>query len=150
MKHPEWKRAGLAALFLLAAADAWAGAAGKRIEILSGPTNDRYIGAYTSALTAEATKRGMEVSVTVGLKAGSAKGEVIVVGGNCQETGIRNIRSGSQAATINAPIPSIEAPQAAAEIEAFFEGRKLEKRKILPAEIITRANLESYVAACLY
>lgn len=84
-----------------------------------------------------------------GMKPGLSPEEIVVVGSNCMEEGIRNIRAGKQYST-NTQLPTENGKAAAEHIIGYFNGEKLEKREILKAEVITQTNVNRYADACTY
>ena len=91
----------------------------------------------------------IQAAVAAGVKLGTDKGSLTIVGGNCQAPGVKNLQDGKMAATVRM-IPAEEARLAAAKIQEFFEGKPLEKRHYIEHEIITSANLATSAAACSY
>jgi ribose transport system substrate-binding protein len=86
---------------------------------------------------------------SAGLKVGTAKGSVVIVGGNCQAPGIKNLEADKMVATV-AQLPVEEGKLAAAKAKDFFDGKKLEKMTYLPTELVTKANLAQYGQPCSY
>jgi ABC-type sugar transport system substrate-binding protein len=86
---------------------------------------------------------------SAGLTVGTAKGSIVIVGGNCQAPGIKNLEAGKMAATV-AQLPVEEGKIAAAKAKDFFEGKKPEKMNYLPTELVTKANLSQYGQPCSY
>jgi ABC-type sugar transport system substrate-binding protein len=84
-----------------------------------------------------------------GLKLGTAKDGIVVVGSNCMKEGIQNIRAGKQYST-NTQIPTQEGRAAAERIASHFDGKSLKKWEILPIEAITTKNVDRYAEACTY
>ena len=80
---------------------------------------------------------------------GTAKGSIVIVGGNCQAPGIKNLEAGKMAATVT-QLPVEEGKIAAAKAKDFFEGKKPEKMNYLPTELVTKANLSQYGQPCSY
>ena len=73
----------------------------------------------------------------------------MLVLGNCQAPGVKNIEAGKQAATM-LMLPVEEGKLAAAKAKEFFEGRKPEKITHLATDTITKANIAKYAAPCSY
>jgi len=84
-----------------------------------------------------------------GVKVGTTAGNLIVVGGNCQAPGVKNIEAGKQAATL-LMLPVEEGKLAAARTKDYFDGKKPEKITFLPTETITKANIAQHAQACSY
>jgi ABC-type sugar transport system substrate-binding protein len=91
----------------------------------------------------------IQAAESAGVKVGTGKGDLIVVGGNCQAPGVKNIETGKQAATL-LMLPVEEGRITAGLVKDFFDGKKPEKIRFLPTETITRANLAKYAQACSY
>ena len=85
-----------------------------------------------------------------GLTPGTADGDLVVVGGGCQETGIRNIRAGKQYATLSGPLPSFDGPAAARNVAAFLDGKSIPKLVVTPLAIVTSSNLDAYAKPCSF
>jgi ribose transport system substrate-binding protein len=92
----------------------------------------------------------IQAADSAGLTPGVGKGELIVVGGGCQETGIRNIKASKQFATLSGPLPSFDGPAAAQNVTAYFESKEFPKLVVTPLEIITAANLDKYAKPCSF
>jgi ribose transport system substrate-binding protein len=84
-----------------------------------------------------------------GVKVGSGADQLVVVGGNCQQPGVKNLGAGKMAATV-LMLPAEEGKLAAERIRDHFEGKKLVPTEYLPTEIITSANLAKHATACSY
>ena len=84
-----------------------------------------------------------------GVKVGTAAGQLVVVGGNCQQPGIKNLGADKMAATV-LMLPAEEGKLAAERIRDHFEGKKLAPTEYLQNETITKANLAKYADACSY
>ena len=91
----------------------------------------------------------IQAAEAAGVKVGTASGNLIVVGGNCQAPGVKNIEAGKQAATL-LMLPVEEGKLAAARVKDHFDGKKPEKITFLPTETITKANIAKHAQACSY
>jgi ABC-type sugar transport system substrate-binding protein len=91
----------------------------------------------------------IQAAESAGVKVGTGKGELVVVGGNCQAPGVKNIETGKQAATL-LMLPVEEGKITATKVKEFFDGKTPEKVTFLPTETITKANLAKYAQACSY
>jgi len=91
----------------------------------------------------------IQAAESAGVKVGSGKSELVVVGGNCQAPGIKNIETGKQAATL-LMLPVEEGKITATKVKEFFDGKTPEKITFLPTETITKANLAKYAQPCSY
>jgi ABC-type sugar transport system substrate-binding protein len=86
---------------------------------------------------------------SAGVKVGQGPHDLIVIGGSCQKGGIEAIKAGSVYATFN-QVPGTtgeEAVQAAAD---YFNGKTLPKSIYIPAEAVTKANLDKWAAPCSF
>ena len=84
----------------------------------------------------------IQAAEAAGVKVGTASGNLIVVGGNCQAPGVKNVEAGKQAATL-LMLPVEEGKLTAARVKDYFDGKKPEKVTYLPTETITKANIAS-------
>lgn len=91
----------------------------------------------------------IQAAASAGVEPGTGAKNLIVVGGNCQAPGVKNVEAGKQAASI-LMLPVEEGKVAAARAKDFFEGKKIDKVTFLPTDTITKANIEKYAAACSY
>lgn len=91
----------------------------------------------------------IQAAASASLKVGTGKHDIIVVGGNCQAIGIRNLEAGKMAATV-LMLPVEEGKLAAATAKQFFEGKKPRKAVYLPTELVTKANVAKYAKSCSY
>ena len=93
----------------------------------------------------------IQAADSAGLSPGTKSGELLVIGGGCQVTGIRNVRSGKQYATLSGPLPPYDGPKAAELIAHHFSGRTIPLLSVTePLEIIDRGNLDKYAQLCSY
>jgi len=91
----------------------------------------------------------IQAAESAGVKVGTASGNLVVVGGNCQAPGIKNLEAGKMVATI-VQLPVEEGKITASLVKNYFDGKKPEKIRFLPTETITKANLAKYAQACSY
>ena len=91
----------------------------------------------------------IQAAEAAGVKLGTAPGSLVVVGGNCQAPGVRNLEAGKMVATFYL-IPHEEGKVVGARVKDFFDGKTLDKAVWLPTEPITRENLPKHHAACNY
>ena len=68
----------------------------------------------------------IQAAEAAGVKVGTASGNLIVVGGNCQAPGVKNVEAGKQAATL-LMLPVEEGKLTAARVKDYFDGKKPEK-----------------------
>jgi ABC-type sugar transport system substrate-binding protein len=86
---------------------------------------------------------------SAGVKLGTAKGDLVVVGGNCMAPGIADIDQGKMYGTTSM-LPSRLGKETAQTVEKILAGTEVPKRQTLPIEVITKANVEKYRAGCTY
>jgi len=91
----------------------------------------------------------IQAAESVGSKVGTDKSSIIVVGGNCQAPGIKNLEAGKMVATVYV-LPVEEGKLAAAKAKDFFEGKKVDKAVYLPSEPVNKSNLAKVAQACSY
>ena len=88
-------------------------------------------------------------ALSAGVKVGSGKGELVVVGGNCLAPGIADIEQGTMYATVYwTPINMGRERQT--RVTKILAGEKVPKKQSRPIEIITKANLDKYKAECTF
>lgn len=91
----------------------------------------------------------IQAATSAGVKLGTGKGEMIVVGGNCQAPGIKNFQAGKQSATV-LMLPIRAATMAVEEVKKILEGKTVPKATYETHEIITKSKLAQYADACSY
>jgi ribose transport system substrate-binding protein len=91
----------------------------------------------------------VQAAESAGIKVGTGKGDLVVVGGNCQQPGIKNIEAGKMAATV-LMLPVQEGKLVAETVKAYFDGKTPARDVTLPTELVTKANLAKYGQACSY
>jgi ABC-type sugar transport system substrate-binding protein len=91
----------------------------------------------------------IQAAEAAGVKLGTAKGELVVVGGNCQAPGVRNLKAGKQYGTMLL-LPVEEGKVVGAKLKEHFDGKTIDKAVWMPFEPITRANLAKFEEACSY
>lgn len=91
----------------------------------------------------------IQASEAAGVKVGTGSGDLIVVGGNCQAPGVKNIEAGKQAATL-LMLPVEEGKLTAQRVVEIFDGKKPEKLTFLPTQTITKANIAQHAQPCSY
>ena len=91
----------------------------------------------------------VQAADSAGVKLGTAKGSLVVVGGNCMAPGIKDIDQGKMQATTSM-LPSRIGRVAAQTAEKILAGQPFTKDQPLPIEIITKANIEKYRAGCTF
>jgi ribose transport system substrate-binding protein len=84
-----------------------------------------------------------------GISVGLGPKQLAVVGGNCLKEGLDAIKAGQMYATLS-QIPSDLGRKLADAANDFFAGKKLPKQDLLPVQLITKANVDQWQAACTY
>lgn len=93
----------------------------------------------------------IQAADSAGVTLGAKPGELLVIGGGCQESGVRNIKDGKQYATLSGPLPPYDGPKAAELIADHFSGKAIPALSVTtPLEIIDAANIDKYAALCSY
>ena len=91
----------------------------------------------------------IKAAQAAGINVGTGPKQMIVVGGNCQKEGIDAIKAGKQYSTV-AQIPTTLGVLAADTIADFFSGKKLPKEKLMPVELVTKADVDKWAGPCTY
>ena len=81
---------------------------------------------------------------------GTGKNDLIVVGGSCWGSGIRNIKAGKQYATLSGPVPSFDGPATIENVSTLLAGGAIPKLVVDPIEVVTAANLDKFSAPCTF
>ena len=84
-----------------------------------------------------------------GLKIGGGAKELVVIGGNCLKEGIDAVKSGKMQASVS-QIPTDLGRKGAEVVNEIFAGKEQPKAVQLPIEIIDKANVGKWEAACTY
>lgn len=93
----------------------------------------------------------VQAADSAGIELGTQSGQLLVIGGGCQESGIRNIQAGKQYATLSGPLPPYDGPKAAALIVDYFSGKPVPALSVTtPLEIISGKNIDQYAKLCSY
>jgi ribose transport system substrate-binding protein len=86
---------------------------------------------------------------SAGVKLGTGKGELVVVGGNCLAPGIQDIQQGTMYATIHwSPINM--GRDAANTVQKILAGDTFPKKQSRSLDIITKDNIDKYKADCTF
>ncbi len=91
----------------------------------------------------------IQAAEAAGLKVGAGRHDIIIVGGNCQVPGIKDIEAGKMVATV-VQLPVEEGKLAATVAKEFFAGKKPKKMTYLPTRLVTKANLAKCAKPCSY
>jgi ribose transport system substrate-binding protein len=86
---------------------------------------------------------------TAGVKLGTGKGELVVVGGNCLAPGIADIEQGTMAATIYWT-PTNMGRDTANTVKKILSGQTVPKKQSRELDIITKANVAKYKSECVF
>ncbi|MGZ3349580.1 MAG: sugar ABC transporter substrate-binding protein [Xanthobacteraceae bacterium] len=91
----------------------------------------------------------IKAAEAAGIAVGTGPKQLIVVGGNCQKEGLDAIGAGKMYSSVT-QIPTDLGRRTADAANEYFSGKKLPKADLLPAELITKANLAQWQAPCTY
>jgi ABC-type sugar transport system substrate-binding protein len=86
---------------------------------------------------------------SAGVKLGTDKGELVVVGGNCLAMGIQDIEQGTMYATIYWT-PINMGHDTADTVKKILAGESFPKKQSRPLEIITKSNVNKYKTECTF
>ena len=90
----------------------------------------------------------IQAAGAAGYKLGE-KGNLIVVGGNCQTVGMQNLAAGDMTATVQM-LPKVSAARAAQVLQDALAAKPVEKHYFEEHRIVTQANLAQVRSACAY
>ena len=91
----------------------------------------------------------IKAAQAAGIPVGTGPKQMIVIGGNCLKEGLDAIRTGLQYSTI-LQSPTDVGKGAADVINEYFDGKAVPKQSLLPIELITKANVDKWDAACTF
>jgi ribose transport system substrate-binding protein len=91
----------------------------------------------------------VQAARSAGVKLGTGKGELVVVGGNCLAPGIRDIEQGSMYGTVYWT-PTSMGHDTADTVKKILAGESVPKKQSRPLDMITKANVEKYKADCTF
>lgn len=91
----------------------------------------------------------VQAAEAAGMKFGAEKGSLVVIGGNCQAPGVKNLAEGKEMATLYT-VPMDEGTRAAAVAKDLLDGKKVEKNNHLPVQVMTKKDLPKWGQACSY
>jgi len=91
----------------------------------------------------------MKAAQASGIAVGEGQKKLALVGGNCLKEGIDAIKAGDMYATLS-QIPTDLGIKEADAVNDYFAGKTLPKNDLLPVEMITKANVGQWQAACTY
>jgi ribose transport system substrate-binding protein len=86
---------------------------------------------------------------SAGVKLGTGKGELVIVGGNCLAMGVADIEQGTMYATLyHTPINM--GNDTANTVVKILKGESVPKKQSRTPEIITKANVDKYKTECTF
>jgi ABC-type sugar transport system substrate-binding protein len=88
-------------------------------------------------------------ALSAGVKLGTGKGELVVVGGNCRAPGIADIEQGTMYGTV-AWSPVKMGSDAATTVKKILDGETVPKKQTGAMDTITKANVAKYKAECVF
>jgi ABC-type sugar transport system substrate-binding protein len=91
----------------------------------------------------------VQAAQSAGVKLGTGKGELVVVGGNCLAMGIADIEQGTMYATLY-HTPTDMGHDTANTVAKILKGETVPKKQARPLDTITKANVEKYKAECTF
>jgi ribose transport system substrate-binding protein len=91
----------------------------------------------------------VQAAESAGVKLGTAKGELVVVGGNCLAPGIQDIEEGKMYATLSF-VPGALGADTAKTVAKILAGQTVPKKQTSTPVIITKANVDKYKADCTF
>jgi len=86
---------------------------------------------------------------SAGVKLGTGKGELVVVGGNCLAMGVADIEQGTMYATLY-HTPIYMGNDTAKTVAMILKGESVPKKQSRTPEIITKANVAKYKTECTF
>ncbi len=93
----------------------------------------------------------VEAADSAGIELGNQTGQLLVIGGGCQTSGIRNIKAGKQYSTLSGPRPLYDTQKSVELISDYFSGKTIPAMSVTePLEIITTKNTDQYAEPCNY
>jgi ABC-type sugar transport system substrate-binding protein len=91
----------------------------------------------------------VQAAQSAGVKLGTGKGELVVVGGNCLAMGVADIEQGTMYATLyHTPINM--GRDTANTVAKILKGESVPKKQSRTPIIITKANVEKYKSECTF
>jgi ribose transport system substrate-binding protein len=91
----------------------------------------------------------VQAATAAGVKVGTGKGDLLIVGGSCQTPGIRNIEAGKMYATMLVA-PSIEGKLGADAAADVLDGKPVKKLQSGPHAIVDPTNVKKYEDLCVF
>jgi ribose transport system substrate-binding protein len=122
-------------------------AAGQLLARFSGPGQGGLKGIY--GMNDPLANGVVQAAESAGVKLGSGKGELVVVGGNCLPPGIHDIEQGTMFATL-AWSPVDMGHNAADAAKKILDGQSVPKMQTGSTAIITKSSLAKYKSECTF
>ena len=91
----------------------------------------------------------VQAAQSAGVKLGTGKGELVVVGGNCLAMGIADIEQGTMYATLYWT-PINMGRDTANTVKKILDGQAVPKKQSRSLDIITKANVAKYKTECTF
>jgi ribose transport system substrate-binding protein len=91
----------------------------------------------------------IKAAEAAGIAVGSGPKQLLVFGGNCQKEGIDALKAGKMVSSVS-QIPTYVGEKLADAANDMFSGKQLPKETLLPVELIDKANVGQWEAACTY
>jgi ribose transport system substrate-binding protein len=91
----------------------------------------------------------VQAAQAAGVKLGTGKGELVVVGGNCLAMGIADIEQGTMYATLYWT-PINMGRDTANTVKKILDGQPVPKKQSRGLDIITKANVDKYKSECTF
>jgi ABC-type sugar transport system substrate-binding protein len=91
----------------------------------------------------------VQAAQSAGVKLGTDKGELVVVGGNCLAMGIADIEQGTMYATLYWT-PINMGRDTANTVAKILKGESVPKKQSRSLDIITKANVDKYKKECTF
>ena len=91
----------------------------------------------------------VQAAQSAGVKLGTGKGELVIVGGNCLAMGIADIQQGTMYATLYWT-PINMGRDTANTVKKILDGQPVPKKQSRSLDIITKANVDKYKQECTF
>jgi ribose transport system substrate-binding protein len=91
----------------------------------------------------------VQAAQSAGVKLGTGKNELVIVGGNCLAMGIQDIEQGTMYATVYWT-PINMGRDAANTVKKILDGQPVPKKQSRSLDIITKANVDKYKKECTF
>ncbi len=91
----------------------------------------------------------VQAANSAGVSVGTGADQLIVVGGNCQGVGVKDIKSGKMAASI-LMLPTSDAALAVNKSIELLDQKDIGVANYTPLDVITKTNIDKYASQCSY